>query len=340
MLRTKTHPLMLVFLLSMAMPAAHALETVFFQDFGCDGGGNDNCVPPGVATTPQTWTQVTNPDGQGGYTFESINPNFPVNPPPSIIETVRADGSTRTEYNPSNFSVTAQSPVSSKNWDIHDGDDNPWVSGYKQDADNIQDNNNENENMSGNMLGHEDENYNHQEANYYQVDNLVIDANLTDVQLMFDYDSWIDDDQDGFAVALSIDGGIFSLLNPNGDSDMTYRDLGSRSGIRLDELTGQTSGNLFGFDGHDTGGDMAGTAMFDLTGVSGSTISLRFAFSSNSTGSLEEGINIDNIKVTGICTSGSGTNCDPGTTGAPEPGSLALALLGLTAVYRHRRKAK
>ncbi len=317
-------------LVLLAMPAAQAEEIIFFQDFGCDGGVNDNC---GAATTPQSWSYVG-----GTATYQTFNAQY------GVTETISADSSTRIEDNPSNFSVTG------RNWDIHDGDDNPYVSGYKDPGSAT------NPNMSGNMLGHEDENYDHHEDNYYQIDGIQLASNIDSAQLMFDFDSWINGwvdgykDVDGFAVAIAVGGGGFDLLNPTGDSDMQYRKLGD-VGVpdgnigdgSLNALVGESTAygaDIYGFDGWDSTMNMAGTAMFDLSGFAGQTISLRFAFASNSSGSLAEGINIDNIKVTQVCTSGSGPDCDtPPGTGVPEPASAALALLGLTAMVRRRRRA-
>lgn len=329
MLNLQARHLFIVLVLAMAMPAAHALEIIFFEDFGCEGDGYDNC---GTVETPRpNWTQIGNPDTHRADT------NYA-----GVTQVISSDSSTRVSAsgdNPNNFSVTG------RNWDIHDGSRNEWVAGYREDSDNVQEHFNENENMSGNMLGHVRANYDHWEDNYYQLDGIVLDNLLTDIQLMFDYDSWISDDVDAFGVAVAANGGGFDLLTPisrstDPDSDMQYRTVGSSSADQsLNVLLGEPSGNVVGFDGHESGGRMAGTAMFDLSGFAGQTISLRFAFASNNSGSLEEGINIDNIKVTGVCTSGSGPSCDnvPGT-GVPEPGSLALAMLGLTALYRRQRK--
>jgi hypothetical protein len=79
--------------------------------------------------------------------------------------------------------------------------------------------------------------------------------------------------------------------------------------------------------------------MFDLSGFEGQTVSIRFAFTTNDLNSGSgDGINIDNIKITGVCAGGtSGPNCSPPPGGGvPEPASLGLALLGLTAVWRRR----
>ena len=79
--------------------------------------------------------------------------------------------------------------------------------------------------------------------------------------------------------------------------------------------------------------------MFDLSGFANKTISLRFAYASvaSDSGGSADGINIDNIRVTGVCTTGSGPNCTTNNNNAPEPASLGLALLGLTAASWRRR---
>ena len=325
----------------LASPIAYSAEIIFFQDFGCDDGTDGSSDSCGAPTTPQVWNQVANPDGNGGETYESTDNVW------GVTETIRVDASTRVEPNPSPFSVTG------RNWDIHDGDDNEWVSGYKDPGSNT------NPNMSGNMLGHEDENYDVFEDNYYQLDGIELADNLIEATLMFDFDSWIDDDVDGFGVAISTDGVDFDLLDPTGDSDMQYRLLGmvnipdgNEGDASLNELLGEgttTGDDIIGFDGHDgvdefgnaVFTEMAGTAMFDLIGFAGDTISLRFVFASNSSGSLQEGINIDNIKVTAMCADGELPDCDtPPGGGVPEPSTLALAMLGLTFAYRRRVKAK
>lgn len=231
-----------------------------------------------------------------------------------------------------------------RNFDVHDQSTNPYAGGDGSVGNPMK----HNPNMSGQVLGHVKANYDNYEDNYYQIDNIGLNAALTDISLMFEFDSWIQSDSpDGFAVAISDDGGSsWSLLDPTASSDMQYANIGTIGDSSLNALTGQptSSGSTIrGFDGWDSNGnaiDMAGTAMFDIANTyAGSTISLRFAFASGGSNQAE-GINIDKVKVTGVCTSGSGPDCDdpPGGGSIPEPGSLALAMLGMAAVYRTRRR--
>lgn len=77
-----------------------------------------------------------------------------------------------------------------------------------------------------------------------------------------------------------------------------------------------------------------------LDAYAGDTVSLRFAFASGGDSYQAEGINIDNVKLTGVCTSGDGPRCKPPGDGndVPAPASLALAALGVMAVRRRREK--
>lgn len=231
-----------------------------------------------------------------------------------------------------------------RNFDVHHQDTNPYAGGNGNAGDPMK----HNPNMSGQVLGHVFANYDAHEDNYYQIDNISLSSAMTDFQLMFEFDSWIrSDSPDGFAVAISSNGGSsWSLLNPTANSDMQYANIGTIGDSSLNALTGQptSSGSIIrGFDGFDSAGnmiDMAGTAMFDIANTyAGSTISLRFAFASGAS-SQAEGINIDGVKVTGVCTSGSGPDCDDDPSGGdiPEPGSLALAMLGVAAAFRTRRR--
>ncbi len=231
-----------------------------------------------------------------------------------------------------------------RNFDVHHQSTNPYAGGNGSQGDPMK----HNPNMSGQVLGHVYANYDAHEDNYYQIDNISLSNSMTDFQLMFEFDSWIrSDSPDGFAVAISSDGGSnWSLLDPTANSDMQYANIGTIGDSSLNALTGQpTSGGstIRGFDGFDNYGnmiDMAGTAMFDIANTyAGSTISLRFAFASGES-SQAEGINIDGVKVTGVCISGSGPDCDDPPSGGdiPEPGSLALAMLGVAAVYRTRKR--
>ena len=108
-------------------------------------------------------------------------------------------------------------------------------------------------------------------------------------------------------------------------SHYACRTRNSQRGARLSE---HAKGNAI---------DMAGLAMFDIAdSYAGGTISLRFAFASDGDSSQAEGINIDNIMVTG-CLSGDPT-CDDPPGDVPAPASLALAAFGVMALRRHRSK--
>lgn len=279
-------------------------------------------------------------------------------------ESIYADGQTRTVSNSSPYSVN------NRNWDIHHQSTNPYAGGNGGAPWHGGATKKYNPNMSGQVMGHVRANYDRWEDNYYQINDIALSSDWTDIGLMFDFDSWISSDVDGFAVSYRTTGG-WNLLNPTSASQMQYRNLGSND-ESLNWLSGFDNGtwsgngddcgsigtiggsSTCGYDGHENGAWMAGIAMFDLTGLAGNTIDLRFSFASDSsTGNnscsnlsttsscrTEEGINIDNIKITAICANGNqGPGCGGGpSTGIPEPSSIALMMLGATAVYRRQRK--
>lgn len=329
MLRNKEQRVLLILGSLAVAPLAHSAETIFFEDFGCTGAAGTKAgggVCTGGATAPKTWTSIANPDGEGGGTYRA-------GPAGGVNQIIRADSSTATvtqDAAPVNFSVTG------RNWDIHDGSQITQISGYRTP------NTASNANMSGNMLGHvvsSDVLPSNNEDNYYQINGIQLNSKLSNIQLSFDFDSYIFADGDGFGVAVSIDGVNFDILNPTAASAMQYRNLPTTSAdYSLDVLLGEATGSTQrGYDG--SGNNIAGTALFDLSGFANKTISLRFAYASvtSDTGGSREGINIDNILVTGVCTTGSGPNCNTPNNNAPEPASLGLALLGLTAVSWRRR---
>lgn len=285
-------------------------------------------------------------------------------------EQIIADSSTRTVSCPASLCPFSET---GKNWDIHHQSTNPWAGSNGNGTPGAGPATGKyNPNMSGQVLGHVYANYNHHEDNYYEIGGIDLASDWDDINLMFDFDSWISSDVDGFAVSFSTNGGSsWDLLNPTSASDMQYRNLGGGD-ESLNHLSGYNNGSnssngddcgsigtiggsqVCGYDGHENGAKMAGVAMFDLTDLAGNTIDLRFSFASNyssgnnSCSSLstttscrtEEGINIDNIKITAICENGNqGPGCDGGPgTGIPEPTSLALMMLGATAVYRRRKQ--
>lgn len=234
--------------------------------------------------------------------------------------------------------------ITGRNWDVHHKSTNPWVAGGG---------------LSGNVLGHVYADYNVFEDNYFQVNDISL-ASLPDhVTLSFDFDSWIFDDVDGFAVSVCtswcVNSGAestshgFQRINPTAASDMQYQNLsaGENYDPSLNRLSdGTSSGNVIGFNGHEWNSQMTGTAMFDLSAYAGQTIALRFSFASDS--SMEsgfytnaEGINIDNIKIVAKCANGStAPDCSQNNTGIPEPTSMSLALLGLAGLYRRRQTGR
>lgn len=320
------HKKLTALVFSAALPfGANAYDVIFSQDF-------DNVVPG-------DWSVgAAAPAGDSGIEAQKTTGG--------ITESVFADNSTR-DYNGVNpFSVTG------KNWDIHDRSDNSWVSGGAPYT---------NPNMAGGVLGHVSHNYNRYEDNFYQVSNVALDNDWENIHLTFDFDSWIEADIDGFGIAVD-DGTGFRRIDPAfgltaanaagiTESDMRYHNLGTIGDSSLNRLLGEsttTGDTVTGFDGHDMPFmEMAGTALFDLSEFAGDTISIRFAFASDSSWSSywtdnvfnwqrgkvtsAEGVNIDNINLT------HDTPDDPPPVDVVEPGSLALAMIGLTAVYRRRR---
>ncbi len=175
-------------------------------------------------------------------------------------------------------------------------------------------------------------------------------------KLSFKYDAEIYENNswnhgDGFSVAAytgtlqnTFDGSSITdlqLLTPA--SGMNYVAVNNSAGSSLNSLNGSDQGF------QDFG--QSGTAMFDLAGLGlagQSQVNIRFAFASGAS-SVNEGINIDKIRITGTCATsaagdGSFSGCnppdDPPSGGQiPEPGTLALSILGLAAIYRRRHAA-
>ena len=242
--------------------------------------------------------------------------------------------------------------AATNNWGLHDKDTNLPINDG---------------NLSGNVMGHigndnggtGTQNYRPLETSYYEISIALSLFQQDNRQLMFDYDSWIriNNVDDGFNVVAYTGNPLpttgspeswlepedevainLELLDPTGASQMQYdRDLGSAGNFtRLDDVSGfRDADGLDAFTGQDPS-DMTGVAMFDLSTYEHDVFNLRFSFGTG-TASTAEGINLDNVKITGDCISGSGPTCDPPGGGVPEPASFALVALGLTALYRRRR---
>lgn len=198
--------------LTAAMPLAQA-EIIFFENF-------DSSV--GWSAWSAATTETDSPSD--GSTNNATKRSRTVTAAPTIKETIRVDNDTA--------SLTAQSfSVTSRNWDIHDGSRNVQVSGYRAgqfidtSAPVVQ---TTNSNMAGNMLGHVDDGWsgtdlpNGNEDNYFQLDGIKLDLDMRSMQLTFDFDASLYSDGDGFAVAYSIDGVNFDILNPAASSAMQY----------------------------------------------------------------------------------------------------------------------
>ena len=355
MRRNNKHPLLLLLSTVAIAPAAYSDSIIFSQDFGCNPGINQaSGACAGQSATPQTWTQINSGSGidgpsitpSGNQQYDSTTKQVVGSPNvASVKESIYVGSNSSTQSSaPNNFSVTP------RNWDIHDGSTAVNISGYRQPGTSA--NPTSNTNMKGNMLGMvvTDSGSSQtlpgaNESNFYQISGLKLDgigSTFNGANLSFDFDSYIWPDGDGFALAIatSSNGGLsyssFSLLTPTAGSAMQYRTLpgGVGNNANLSALTGQGA-TATGFDGNGNG--TAGTALFDLSGFAGKTVALRFAFTTNSsTAGSADGINIDNIKISESCTSGSTSgSCTP-PPGVPEPASMALVLLGVGAAYRRR----
>ncbi|MCH9672879.1 MAG: hypothetical protein K0U93_15690 [Gammaproteobacteria bacterium] len=243
------------------------------------------------------------------------------------------------------------------NWGVHNQNTNPWVDG---DPSGI---------LNGNVLGHigasnggtGTTNYRNDEQSFYE---FTVDLSNWQVDVFkFEFDTWIQDNSgDGFNVVAYSGTGV-NNINIGSPANLTL--LNPISGVIYDEddsspnAGGSEINDASGFwdraTGHDTNGStspyMQGVAMFDasqLDSFNGLT-TIRVSFASDYDHVAAEGVNIDNIMLSGICagsTSGTGNGpntCTPGGGGgpggtAPAPGTLALAALGLIAMRRRLTK--
>jgi hypothetical protein len=194
--------------------------------------------------------------------------------------------------------------------------------------------------------------YNKREQSVY---TFSVDATGFDnLSLMFNYDSLISsDDFDGASLvaykgtfnATTIGNSGYTLLNPS--SGFPYEPLSGGDGAQLAVAQFGAAADTVGFQapqpgyGSNPNGGQDGTAMFDVSaaGFDNSIINFRLAFGSNSANQYS-GINFDNFKLTGSDCTYVGGSCEPpdGGGGVPEPASITLAMLGLAAAYRSRKK--
>ena len=131
-----------------------------------------------------------------------------------------------------------------RNWNVHHQNTNPYAGGNGSSGNPMK----HNPNMDGQVFGHVYANYDHHEDNFYEISNIDLANDWTDISLMFDFDSWISSDVDGFAVSFSTNGGSsWVLLNPTSSYDMQYRNLGNsdqslNSLARFNKVTNSSKG--------------------------------------------------------------------------------------------------
>ena len=249
------------------------------------------------------------------------------------------------------------------NWGVHHQNTNPWVDGDPFNP----------AILNGNVLGHVGSsnggggtvNHANYEDSYYE---FTVDLSNWQVDTFkFEFDTWIRKHSgDGWNVVAYSGNSVgtrnignpanLTLLNPISgalyDEDQNSTDAG---GSKIDELSGfhQRATGMNGVGCSSTNQsacpNMQGVAMFDATQLDSfdGLTTIRLSFGSDE-GGVAEGINIDNIMLSGICagsTSGGGNgpnSCTPGGGGpggtAPAPGTLALAALGLIAMRRRLTK--
>lgn len=165
------------------------------------------------------------------------------------------------------------------------------------------------------MMGHATT-YGNNEYSYYQISGLTLTG--SNLRMQFDYAGSFESHFDRFNVligtTISPPGG---LATPTLGSNMQFINLGDNH---------QPSLGQFAYDTSTSSGGAFGLAEFDLSAFVGQTVDIRFQFGSDAS-VVAGGFNMDNLNITNNST-------------VPEPGSLALAALGLTGLcFGRRRKA-
>ncbi|MCK6386935.1 PEP-CTERM sorting domain-containing protein [Zoogloea sp.] len=157
--------------------------------------------------------------------------------------------------------------------------------------------------------------YGNYEYSYYQIDNVALTG--TKILLSFDYSAYIEPYWDGFNVVVGTDplNPPEGVVSPTASSGMQYSvgyNLSSLGPVHFDSSLNPT-----------------GKAEFDLSALSGSTVSIRFQFQSDISIS-NSGFNMDNLLISN----------EPVSSAVPEPTSFALLGLGLAGLGLSRRKRR